>query len=170
MQYADEHQRAARRLTFDWFHEVLFIIPGVSAWVLGVRAVFDTPLGFGYPVDLSTVEQWTLASALMLAGIGGATLRAARLLQPEALARRVRAHAADNEGTTLGRAESEIRQAQFSVHEALDMPAVAFLGYGVIFNSDIALVLSIAYSGVAFILARPDDRRLVRETMLSLDR
>lgn len=168
MRYVDEEERAARRLTFDWFNEVLFIIPGVSAWVLGSRAAFDVSMGFGYPVHLSTLEQGVLALAAMLAGIGGATLRAAHRLEPTALARRVQVRAAESGETPLRTAEREIREAQFSVHEVLDLPAVGFLGYGVIFNSDIALMLSVGYSLVAFTLARPDDQRLVRETMLGL--
>ncbi len=168
MRYVDEQERAARRLTFDWFNEALFIIPGLSAWILGSRAVFDSALGFGYPVQLSTAQEWTLAVSMMLAGIGGATLRAARLLQPLTLAQKVRMREMGAEETSLRISEQEIRSAQFSVHEVLDLPAVGFLAYGVIFNSDVALVLSIAYSLIAFILARPDDRRLVRETMLSL--
>lgn len=168
MQYVQEHERVARRLSFDWFNEVLFFIPGLSAWVLGARAVFDTPLGFGFPVHLSTTEQWGLALTLMLASIGGAALRASRVLQPAALARRVRE--TDLGNTPLEQAETEIRAAQFSVHEVLHLPTVAFLGYGVIFNSDIALMLSIGYSLLAFVLMRPDDRRLVRETMLELER
>ncbi len=167
MQYVEEHERAARRLSFDWFNEVLFFIPAISAWVLGARAAFDTSLGFGYPVHLSVAEQWGLALAVMLVGIGGAALRASRVLQPAALARRVRA--ANLGKAPLEQAEMEIRAAQFSVHEVLHLPTVSLLGYGVIFNSDLALMLSIGYSLLAFILMRPDDRRLVRETMLELE-
>lgn len=168
MQASQEQDRAARRLTFAWFNEVLFFMPGISAWVLGCRAAFDTPLGFGYPVHFSTAEQWAMAVALMLAGIGGAALRASRRLHPAELARNARA--APGSPTLLERAETEIRAAQFSVHEVLHLPTVGFLGFGVIFNSDIALVLSIGYSLLAFILMRPDDQRLVRETMLELQR
>ncbi|MEF8834220.1 MAG: hypothetical protein V5A42_05105 [Halofilum sp. (in: g-proteobacteria)] len=168
MQASDEQERAARRLSFAWFNEVLFLFPGVSAWVLGVRAAFDTPLGFGYPVHMSTAEQWALALALMLAGIGGAALRASRRLRPAEIARHVRDSAVG--GTPLERVELEIRAAQFSVHEVLHLPTVGFLGFGVIFNSDIALMLSIGYSLLVFILMRPDDQRLVRDTMLELQR
>lgn len=168
MQYVEEHERAARRLSFGWFNEVLFFIPGLSAWVLGARAAFDTPLGFGFPLHLSTLEQWGLGLTLMLASLGGAALRAARVLEPAALARRVRESNIDK--TPLERAETEIRAAQLSVHEVLQLPTVTFLGYGVIFNSDIALMLSIGFSLLAFILMRPDERRLVRATMLELDR
>ncbi len=166
MRYVDEHDRAARRLSFEWFNEVLFFVPAVSAWLLGVRAAFDVPVGFGYPVPFTQLELWGLATSAMLGGIGGATWRASRQLQPAALVRRVRLD--DSADTPLQKTEREIRQAQFSVHELLDMPAVAFLGYGIVTTSDIALALSIGYSLVAFVLARPDDQRLVRETMIAL--
>lgn len=169
MRYVDAHERTARRLTFEWFNEALFIVPAVSVWVLGVRFAFDAPVGFGYPVHLTQLEFWGLATTTMLAGIGGATLRAAHRLQPAVLAHNVRLRG-DGVQEPLDAVEREIRAAQFSVHEVLDLPAAVFLGYGVIFTDDAALALSIGYSLLAFLLAQPDDQRLVRATMLDLQR